>query len=638
MEKVVNKRKKGVEKMNRKVIHDNSRAALGLLSENLRTTITTELGKATKDQAQIKTVTESLEKNKFWAAAIAIGAHHNNISDTDEINKLKEIIVLIREAMGRFARQSIAPTDVVFGTSGWRGIIGEDFTVLNVHKVARGIIDMMKSSEFFKTNGYTSFADVQEKGIVVFRDNRYMGEEFMDAVMKELDLEGIKIYDAGECPTGVGSALVTQLGAAGSINITPSHNTMDYAGIKFNPADGGPADTNLTDTIMVEANKYMAADSSFQPAQFGFNAQSVNAAEIYVNYLDEKFKSGEGLFDLAAIRTFLREKKEEVFLVVDNMHGSSRGYIQKILGEELIAELVEEGAIKFVNTNEDYSFHGVKPEPNASNQQAIIDIAKAKVVADSKRRLTLVVALDPDADRIRFGTADSDINMNQFGAIAYGHLRANGIEGAIATTLPSSKFAVAIARKFRQIVHEVLVGFKWFRGLAALVKYEESDGISFRGHTLEKDGIAGFLMALQVMKDQNMDIFRFLKKLQEEYGYYYANQSPRPVTDISISDWTKLRKDVEKDLQTKYNDANEFVIGDVTKKVISTRVDDGIMMVFEDDSWILVRSSGTEPKFRVYYEITSETELSEDQVKATQAQYAEAGLGILNEALAEYGR
>ncbi len=590
----------------------------------------------------IEKTKEAIDKSDLWAVANLLGNYYNTKEATlAEIKSCKHIINKIREFMGEQARTSIEPTTIVFGTSGWRGIIGKDFTVLNVHKVTKSIIDMMRSAEFLATNGYSSFEEVQEKGIVVFRDNRFMGEEFMDAAMKELAAAGINIHFAGECPTGVGSALVVKLGAAGSINMTPSHNPMNYAGLKFNPADGGPADKNLTDLIMKESEKYMDGQSTFSKAEDSYAdfISRVDAATIYTAFLEEQFASGDGLFDLQAIRAFLKEKQNELFILVDNMHGSSRGYIQKILGEELVVELVKSGAMQFINTNEDYSFHGVKPEPNPVNQKVIIDMAKAKQTAEPNRKMTLVVALDPDADRIRFGTANKDISMNQFGPIAYGHLLSKGHNGPVATTLPSSKFSVAIASENNQGNYQVGVGFKFFRPLtASLVKYEESDGISFRGHTLEKDGIAGFLMALQIMMTQKMDIGEYQKELQDKYGFYYASQSPREVKDISIVDWKKLRVDVEKLLQTQYKDAETFKIGDETKKVIATNTADGIMLVFDDNSWLLVRSSGTEPKFRVYYEVTSKTELNATEPAAKQKLYADAGLGILNEALATFGR
>ncbi len=614
-----------------------------------------KLGKANnlKDlcpsDSRLDQVIQLLKKDRFWDAALLIGEFYNSLDNktySEAIKLSKELIDDIRATMGVRAKNRKDATTVVFGTSGWRGKIGEDFTVYNVHKVTRGIIDMMRTDEFLKTNGYLSFEDVQSHGIVVFRDNRFMGDEFMDVAMKELANAGIKIYFAGECPTGVGSALVTELGAAGSINFTPSHNPMDYAGLKFNPADGGPADTNLTNIIEQKSKQYMslgdhfiASNPNIKEINGGRNYVEVNDAKIFSAYIEKQFASGKGLLDIVSIRKFLSEKKDDLYILVDNMHGSSRGKLQEILGNDLVADLVKNGAMEFINTEDDYSFHGVKPEPNEKNQKVIIDRAKAKVEAEPKRRMTLVVSLDPDADRIRFGTANSDINMNTFGAIAYGYLLKKGILGPIATTLPSSKFAVAIANIYNQKVYETLVGFKWFRPLIdALVKYEESDGISFMGHTQEKDGIAGFLMALQIMKDQNKDIYSFFKDLQAEFGYYYAKQAPQEVKSITIDEWRVLRKDIEKDLQLKYQDAKTFWINGVEKKVVSTRVDDGIMMVFDDNSWILVRSSGTEAKFRVYYEITSRTELTEAQVSQTQEQYANAGLAILNQALSVKGR
>jgi phosphomannomutase len=623
--------------MQNKII-SSGRDKMDLFTES----IMSEVKAVINNQDIIAKTQTAIAKSDLWAVANLLGNYYNTKEATSmEVTSCKHIITQIREFMGEQAKTSTEPTTVVFGTSGWRGIIGKDFTVLNVHKVTRSIIDMMHSKEFLDTNGYSSFKEVQEKGIVVFRDNRFMGDEFMDAAMKELANAGIKIYFAGECPTGVGSAVVVQLGAAGSINMTPSHNPMDYAGLKFNPADGGPADKDLTDLIMKESEKYMIDDADFLKTEVSYvdYKNNVDAAALYVNFLEEMTASGKGLFNLNQIREFLRSKQDELYIIVDNMHGSSRGYIQKILGEELVAELVSSGAMKFVNTNEDFSFHGVKPEPNPNNQKVIIDMAKAKQTEQPNRRMTLVVALDPDADRIRFGTAQKDIPMNQFGPIAYGHLLSAAYTGPVATTLPSSKFSVSIANGNNQGNDQVGVGFKFFRPLKdALVKYEESDGISFRGHTLEKDGIAGFLMAVQIMMTQNKDIAEFHKELQDEYGFYYASQSPKEVKDISIPDWKKLRVDVEKLLQNQYKDAQSFKIGNETKKVVATNTADGIMLVFDDNSWLLVRSSGTEPKFRVYYEVTNKTELSPTETAERQKAYAEAGLGILNNALATFGR
>ena len=261
-------------------------------------------------------------------------------------------------------------TTVVFGTSGWREAIGEGFTVENVHKVVRGIIAMMKTAEFLKTNGYAGFdRGPQAAGVLVLRDNRFMGDEFMAAAMRELAAEGIAIHDAGECPTGVGSAILTEFKAAGSINFTPSHNPMEYAGIKFNPADGGPADVNLTSLIEAHANAFMRASRErFRPpfvraaADFRPLRTMVDAAAMFTEFVEKKSK----VFDLKALRAWLRANAKDLFIAVDNMHGSSRGYIQSLLGPDTMGALEAAEAIRFYNTEDDYSFHGVKPEPNAA--------------------------------------------------------------------------------------------------------------------------------------------------------------------------------------------------------------------------------------------------------------------------------
>ncbi len=607
--------------MNNKII-----SSRGDKMEKLISNIIKEVETVINDPEVVGKVKDTLSgKIDIWTAANILGNYYNTDKATAaEIKSAKYIINNIRDFMGEKASTSKEPTTVVFGTSGWRGRIGQDFTTHNVHKVARGIINMMKSDEFLKTNNYSSFEEVQKNGIVVFRDNRFMGNEFMDAAMKELDAAGIKIYLAVECPTGVGSALVTELNAAGSFNFTPSHNPMDYAGLKFNPADGGPADGNLTDIIMSESAKFMVADSNFVPVNNDYDASIIDGANAYKDFLAKS-----EIFDLPAIRTYLQSVKNDLFLLVDNMHGSSRGYIEKILGKDLIAELQEAGAIAFINTNEDFSFHGVKPEPNENNMKPIIKLAK-----ESGRKLSLVCALDPDGDRIRFGTANADIDMNRFGAIAYGSLFDQGIIGPIASTLPSSDFGLAIAKQEGQDVIETPVGFKWFRPHRdAILCFEESDGISFKGHTLEKDAIAGLLLALDVMRTKGITISEYYNQLQERYGFYYPDKDGVDVLGVSIEEWQQYKKDVVATLQNGlFNIGDKLEVNKEEKTIARISTDDGLKLIFDDNSWILLRPSGTEPKFRVYYEVTSETKIKNPG--PILAGYLDAGSEILAKARA----
>lgn len=570
----------------------------------------------------------------LWEVANILGACFNAQPLPSEIHTAcVGFITRIREFQGRLARESLQTTTVVFGTSGWREAIGEGFTVENVHKVTRGIIAMMKTQEFLKTNGYTGFDQVKSAGVLILRDNRFMGDEFMAAAMRELAVEGIRIHDAGECPTGVGSAILTELKAAGSINFTPSHNPMEYAGIKFNPADGGPADVNLTSLIEEKSNAYMKSSEPFMRANADFRPlrTMVDAASVFTAFVEKKSK----VFQLAAIRSWLREHAQELFIAVDNMHGSSRGYIQSLLGPETLSALEAAGAIRFYNTNEDFSFHGVKPEPNAKNQAILI--AELKRMG---RKLSLAVALDPDADRIRFADASLDMDMNRYASVGYANLLRRGLGGGLATTVPSSGFASEIARKRGQKVFECPVGFKHFRrplsqGEAAMA-YEESDGISFTGHTLEKCALAGFLSSVDAMASSGQNLSDLYEELRKEYGYFYPGKGGADVKGVSVEAWQRYKDAVMKVLEGGLvKEGDRIKIGSVEKVVARTNISDGLKLVFADRSWILLRPSGTEPKFRYYYEVVGETDLPD--AEALLAAYGKAAAEILDRAREKVG-
>ncbi|MDB5103461.1 MAG: pgm [Fibrobacteres bacterium] len=570
----------------------------------------------------------------LWEAANVLGACFNAHRLPDEVRaSCVDAITRIREFQGRLARESTVPTTVVFGTSGWREAIGEGFTVENVHKVVRGIIAMMKSGEFLRGNGYADFEAVRKAGVLILRDNRFMGDEFMACAMRELAAENIAIHDAGECPTGVGSAILTELKAAGSINFTPSHNPMEYAGIKFNPADGGPADVNLTSLIESRANALMSGPGTFSRASGDYRPlrKTVNAADMFTEFVEKKSR----VFDLKALRSWLRGNAKDLFIAVDNMHGSSRGYIQNLLGSDTLGALEAAGSIRFYNTEEDYSFHGVKPEPNARNQAILMEELKG-----SGRRLTLGVALDPDADRIRFADARLDIDMNRFSAIGYANLLRRGLRGGLATSVPSSGFASEIARKRGEKVSETAVGFKNFRGPLskgeAIMAYEESDGISFGGHTLEKCALAGFLSSLDSIASSGRNLSDLYLELRKEYGWFYPGKGGADVKGVSVEAWQRYKDAVMKVLEGGLvKEGDRIKVGAAEKAVARTNISDGLKIVFTDRSWILLRPSGTEPKFRYYYEVVGETELAD--AEALLAAYGNAAAEILDRARAKAG-
>ena len=548
-----------------------------------------------------------MKSGHFWEVANILGQYYNREQVTEDfIVKCREIISEIRDFKGQLFMTVKSPTLVVFGTSGWRGVIGEDYTLYNIHKVLRAIIELLKTDTYLEFNGFKSFAEVQSAGILIQRDNRFMGDHLLEAARKELTTAGIKVYDAGECPTGVGSALVKEMKMAGSCNFTPSHNPMEYAGIKFNPADGGGSEKNLTSIIEEKANKLMG-ESSFSPVD-SVNEElleKIDGGTFFKKFIEEKSL----VFDLLKIRNWLLKNKEDFYLVIDYMHGSSRGYVEALIGEDIFNELRKSKAILELNKNDDFSFHGLKPEPSAFNQKPLMQILQK-----NKRKYSLALAMDPDADRIRFSDSMMDVEMNSFAAIAYYNQLFKGLEGGVVSSAPSSDFVLKIAKDNNQPVVETAVGFKNFRQAFGsgniLMGFEESDGISFKGHTLEKCAMAGFLAALDALSLRDKNLSEQFLELQKKYGFYYPGRAGADVKGVSVEEWQNYKKAVVDVLQNKmFSKGQVLDFNGVSKQIEDINTIDGVKIILDDGSWILLRPSGTEPKFRYYYEITSEKAL-----------------------------
>ena len=172
-----------------------------------------------------------------------------------DVSKGKEFLPVIE----KFARENMNPSKIVFGTSGWRGEIGTDFTFNNVRIVTSAIIEAFRSNDrsFMQAMGVSGFDEIKKRGVIVGHDNRFLGREFAMEAIGLLQKEGIRTWYAKEATTPEFSAGIEMLKAACSINLTPSHNPANYAGFKFNSSDGGPAGTEITSVIEETANRMM---------------------------------------------------------------------------------------------------------------------------------------------------------------------------------------------------------------------------------------------------------------------------------------------------------------------------------------------------------------------------------------------
>ncbi len=506
----------------------------------------------------------------------------------------KAILSDVREYRGlladirTFARENMTPAPVVFGTSGWRGEIGTDYTFNNVRVVTSAIIEMLRSNDstVMQAMGLKDFEEVRQRGVIVGHDNRFLGPEIAMEVIGLLQEAGIRTWYAGEAATPEFSAGTEILHAACCINLTPSHNPANYGGFKFNPPDGGPAGAEITTRIEEIANGMMR--ESKRP--LSVKPKAIPAIDLTALYID--FIRQRGTIDLEKIKRFLMTG--DCVICIDNVHGATRGKVRRILGEDQ--------KITYLRTEDDYLFGGVAPEPSESNMAGVDALLAANPTA-----LKLGVIMDPDGDRIRFSDGTVQIPMNYFGAMALHFLYVHkNFRGIAVKSVGTSNLVNAVAERLGIPVRETMVGFKNFRPFLlpaarekAIVAFEEADGISGYNHTLDKDALFGLFLAIEMMAVTGKNLGVYLEEIMNEFGHYYPDRSgisvDRSLVGAPLVDKLSV-------ISRQYRNGTALQIGGHSLTVKETITLDGIKLVFDDGSWLMVRPSGTEPKIRFYIE------------------------------------
>ncbi|MFO7606420.1 MAG: phosphoglucomutase [Desulfurivibrionaceae bacterium] len=479
-------------------------------------------------------------------------------------------------------------TAVKFGTSGWRGLLGKDLFVKSVVQVTMAICELYDDNapaELRQALGVESRQDAQKRGGIIGFDNRFGGELLAGCVAEVLSGAGFRVHYAGESSTGVLSAALLELNAAFSINLTPSHNPLEYGGFKFNAADGGPAAKVITDRITANAGRIIEDDRMPSGAPRPELVQEVDALASWQNFV-RKGASRHKLDYDRIIDDFF--KNDSVAIAIDSVHGASRIHIAPLFKHQ------ESGRLITIRDNIDQTFGGIAPEPSPANMNLV-----RQALAERSEPLKLGMVIDPDADRIRFTDGLEDIEMNKFGAAAYHYLHEyKQLSGMVAKSVATSNFANAIARGLGEEIFESRVGFKEFKPVIdrALVFFEESDGISIIGHTPEKDAYIGLLLALDMTISLNTPLSVYIKKLEEKFGAFHPERAAIEV-DIHGAELQNALARLE-----KYQKGSSILVGD-RELTVSEVIDiDGYKMIMEDGSWLMIRPSGTEPKVRFYVE------------------------------------
>ena len=447
---------------------------------------------------------------------------------------------------------------IAFGTDGWRGILAEDFTFDNVRLVTRAV------AQYILEHG------LAVRGVVVGYDNRFLSERFASEIAGVLSGRGISVYLTGRAtPTPVIAFAVKLYNAGGAVMLTASHNPPEYNGFKFIPEYAGPALPHITEEIEENIRKLQEAGSS------GDNRPQSPGKVTRIDPFNEYTGHLTALVDMPAIgRAGLK-------VAVDPMFGAGVGYLESLL-KQAGAE------VEAIHNHRDPLFGGGMPEPTAKSLTELRDMV-------TKGRARLGLALDGDADR--FGIIDTGgefITPNQFLPLLYYHLlTVKGMRGAAARTVATTHLLDRMAERHGQQVDETPVGFKYIgQCLAekgAVLGGEESGGLSVKGHVPEKDGILAGLLEVEMVAVHGKSLTGLLEQVYGEYGRLCSER-----LDMRTSSAEK-----ERILEMLKGLKPETLAG---RKVTGRVTVDGVKLLLEGGSWVLIRASGTEPLFRIYVE------------------------------------
>ena len=454
------------------------------------------------------------------------------------------------------ASPSISVSPIKFGTSGWRGLIADDFTFAAVRLAVTAIAEHAK-------------AKTPKPTILVAYDTRFYSEEFSALAVSILQQHGIRaILCETFTPTPAVAFEIQRSKLDGAVNFTASHNPAQYHGLKFSSSDAGPALPEVTKDIEARAAKLFAA-GGVPPLK----AQSAPAetTNLRANYL-------KGLEQLVKFDVLANSKKK---FAVDALHGCGAGYLNKILADHSVP-------VETIRADRDVLFDGTGPDVSEENLAPLRNL-----VLSSKAAAGL--ATDGDADR--FGIVDSDgawMQPNLILALVYDYLvESRGWKMPAARSVATSELVDAAAKFHGQKVHQTPVGFKYIGQLIREDKIalggEESAGLTIRGHIPEKDGILACLLVGEMIAARNASIGEQIQQLFKKVGRSFA-----PIREnLHLTDEQKSVA-----IQKSKSEASSLL----GRKIKSIDRTDGAKFAFDDGSWMLLRLSGTEPLLRLYVE------------------------------------
>lgn len=512
--------------------------------------------------------------------------------EQDVVEELRAIAGNEKEIEDRFYKE------LTFGTGGLRGVIGAGTNRMNAYTVGRATLGL---AEYILKTG-------AKKSVVIAYDSRFKSREFAFRIADILSSKGITAYVFDKLtPTPVLSYAVRTLQTGAGIVITASHNPKEYNGYKVYNDKG----CQITDEVAV------AILSEIEKSEYFFQVEKkpelikVLGDEILDEFL-EKIRE----FSLSDIA---REYPPKV--VYTPLHGTGNVPVRKLLEKMGVLDVtvVKEQELP------DSEFTTC-PYPNPEEKEALnLALEKAKEIGAE-----LVLATDPDADRVGIAVPDKDgyrlLNGNETGVLMMEYMLSakakKGVLGAnptIIKTIVTTDMAFGIAKAYGANVKEVLTGFKYIgEALDKTENYvmglEESYGYLVGDHARDKDAVSAVMTIVEMCayyKSKGQGVVEALENLYKTYGYYQTElasfQYPGKAGMATMSAVIdKIRNNPPTEILGKAVEFTDFSQG------VDGLPKSDVLRFRNDELRLIVRPSGTEPKLKIYYQVKGETGASAD--------------------------
>mgnify|MGYP000035345203 CR=1 FL=1 len=515
--------------------------------------------------------------------------------------------------------------DLSFGTGGMRGILGPGTNRLNIYTIRRANVGLAK---YLQTH-YTK--EALKRGVVIAHDNRHLSKEFAKESAKVLGAYGIKSYLFTDLrPTPELSFAVRHLQAISGIVVTASHNPPNYNGYKIYDEYGCQYTPKYANEIIEYVNQV--------DDLFSIDFLSIKQLEErdLIEYIDQEID--DAYIDALKTIQIHEDVSKDLKIVFTPLHGTSAYLGSRILEETgYQVHPVKEQMIP------DPNFSTVKsPNPEDKSAFRFAQNLGKEIKAD------LLIATDPDADRLGVAVRHEGdfvfLNGNQTGALLIDYMlkekKKMGIlpeKGVVFNTIVTSDLGAKIARAYGMDVISTLTGFKFIGEQARFLEgsdrefifgYEESYGYVVKDFVRDKDSLQAMLLiseAANFYHQKGKTLYDQLIHIYEDYGYYL--EALHSVVLEGKSGQERISRIMA---HLRENPLDEFMGKSVTciedydllKRYINDEVEDiqleqsnVIKYILDDDTWFVLRPSGTEPKLKIYAGVVSDSmERSKDML------------------------